>query len=215
MRKEVEDTVILVLVLAICLLSVVCVLQYLHLGTRGLVQDLEVEAGMDPRSPVDAVYIPESELETLQEAYTPEKEKQWIANINGSGVLMDLTLIGLGNRTHVTGEYDSDRDPDVLIHSHPSNSTPLLSRLDKRTLLNGSHQGLLKGESLGQQYRMSCILHQNWRILEPQLYCYANPFSYMDEDDPRLVDRDRRHQYVNRSLAEDVRLNRVSVVALD
>lgn len=215
MRKEVEDAVILILVLAVCLLSVVYFLQYLHLGTRGLIQDLELEAGMDSRRTVDAVYIQESELETLQEAYTPAKEKQWIASINESRVVADLTLTGVGNRTHVTGEFDSDRDPDVLIHSHPSNSTPLLSRLDKRTLLNGSHQRLLDGESLGQQYRMSCILHRNWRFTKPQLYCYANPFTYMDEDDPRIADRDSRHQYVYRFLAEDVSLNRVSVAVLD
>ncbi|WP_313694280.1 hypothetical protein [Halorarum halobium] len=174
------------------------VLQYLSFGTRGLVQDVRIEAGMGPRRTVDTVYIQKSDLETLQEAYTPEREKQWIANINESEVMTDLTLTGVGNLTHVTGSYDSSKEPEVLIHSHRPNATGRLSGFDKEWLRNASRKALNRGEEREDLYRMSCILHRKWRFTKPQLYCYANPFIYRDTE-----------------VSEGGFFNRVSVTVLD
>lgn len=200
LRDIAEIAVILILVSGICVLSVVAVLKFLHFGFTGLPEDVRVVTGMDSRNTVDKVYISERDLQSLQETYSPAREKQWIASINESEVMTDLTLTGVGNLSYVSGEYDSSREPDVLIHSHRPHGTARLSDFDKEHLLNTSREELNRGERR-ELYRMSCILHRKWRFAKPLLYCYANPFYY---------EKAKAAQFSEGGL-----FNRVRVLALD
>jgi hypothetical protein len=210
MLELVEDAVVFFLVLVICVLSVYAVLEFLHGGPRGLGEDLRLAAGFPQSESVDTIRVSEADIETLKSGYSGERERMWAADINESGFLQGLELIGEGNYSRVEARDLGDWRPDVLIHSHPVQGSARLSRLDKVMLLNRSDQVLSAGLGRGDVFSVSCILHRKWRFVsEPGLYCYGNPFYYRTE-----WGRESREEFIEEAGSRDVEFDRVEVVEI-
>jgi len=207
MGELVEDTVIFFLVLVICVLSVYAVLEFLHGGTRGLGEDLRLAAGFPRSNPVDTIQVSESDLQALKLNYSEDRERMWAADLNESGSITGLELIGEGNYSRVEADDLGVWRPDILIHSHPVRGSARLSRIDKGMLLNRSNQ-ILRFSGRGDVFSVSCILHRKWRFVsEPGLYCYGNPFYYNTE-----WDLERREEFIEEAVSESVALDHVEVV---
>jgi hypothetical protein len=194
---DIVDATSLIVIVGACLYLA---LVFLHGGSYGLAEDLRVAAGFPVRDSVDTVKITESDMQVLKRNYSGEREKMWAGEVNESGFIEDLQLIGVGNYSRVEADSVWDWKPDVLIHSHPLQGSAWLSPFDKEMLFNRSRQVL---DVAGREdvFSMSCILHRKWRFVEPGLYCYGNPFYYRDTEVSRI--------------SEGGLLNRVDVTVLD
>ena len=184
---------------------VLLALLFLHGGTYGLAEDIRLAAGFEIRDSVDTIRVSAADLQELKRNYSSSRERMWAADLNESGFLRGLELIGVGNYTRVeAGELDGWR-PDVLIHSHPLRGSARLSPYDKEVLVNRSHRILSDGGGVEDLFSASCILHRKWRFFsEPRLYCYANPvYSRMDGE--------RREGIVGKAVSEGVMFDRVRV----
>lgn len=178
----------------------------------GFVEDLRIEAGFPVRDEVDEIRVSTGDMQELRRNYSVNREKMWAADLNESGFLQDLELIGVGNFTRVDGDsLEEGWRPDVLIHSHPVKASARLSPYDKEMLLNRSHEQLSRGGDVEDLFSVSCILHRKWRFTEAGLFCYGNPFVYAGSGS-WVSDEGRREVFIRGVASRGLVLNRVEVV---